>query len=85
MSTQQNNGERPDDEDRIILLKEKSWRELKARVQALETTQQMLLEQIASMHAALLHPTDLEARVAAFRLKYRELCRLLGCSVKRSD
>lgn len=75
----------PGDEDRIILLKEKSWRDLKARVKALETTQRMLLEQIASMQAAILYPTDLEARVVASRLKYRELLQVLGYPVKKSD
>ncbi len=66
------------EEDRFILLKQKNWLELKARVKALESTQCMLLEQLASMHASILHPTDLEARVTASRLKYRELCELLG-------
>ena len=73
------------EEDRIIYLKEKSWRDLKARVKALETTQRILLEQIASMHAAILYPTNLEARVAASRLKYQELLQVLGYPVKKSD
>lgn len=65
-------------DDKFILLKEENWRSLKARVKALETTQQVLLEQIASMHASLLHPHNLEARVTASRAKYRELLELLG-------
>jgi hypothetical protein len=65
-------------EDRIILLSEFDWRELQARVKALETTQCMLLEQIASMHATVLHPTNLQARVATSQLKYRELLQLMG-------
>lgn len=73
-----------DADEQFILIRRKNWRELNARVQALETTQQMLLEQIASMHAAILYPTNLEARVAASRLKYRELCRLLGYSIKKN-
>jgi len=72
----------PTDDDRIILLKEKSWRALKARVTALETTQRMLLRHIASMYAALLYPDNLEARVAASRRKYRELLKALGLSTK---
>jgi uncharacterized protein involved in exopolysaccharide biosynthesis len=74
-----------DADEQFILLKRKSWRELKARVQVLETNQQALLEQIASMHAALLYPNDLEARVTASRAKYRELCQRLGYPIKKQN
>lgn len=62
----------------LILVSDPEWRSLQARVTALETTQHLLLEQIASMHAAVLYPTNLEARVTVSRLKYRELLWRLG-------
>jgi hypothetical protein len=72
-------------DDRIILLKEKSWRALKARVKALETSQRLLLRHIASMYASLLYPNNLEARVAASREKYRELLKALGLSQREQE
>ena len=66
------------DENEIILLTRAEWQQAQAMIRALNTTQRMQAEQVASLYASLLYPGNLEARVTASRTKYRELLELLG-------
>jgi len=70
-----------DQGDEVIMITRRQWTQVQAWYVATNTRMKWLAEQMASMQAGLLHPHNLEARVAFSRSRYHQLLEVLGYAV----